>query len=222
MASHYLEDREKLNRLLGVQIALAVELLHVCERVMSGETDHRLLDTSQIESEATKRDAEIQDLSISIMALYQPVAQDLRHAVSSAKISADLSRIAKLVGNIMERLRDRGAVTEEPVPEDLVHLNELVCRVLDRAVESIKHQDPELANSVHPLEDDVDSLHQHLLFKLSQQMQNEPDDVRGLLDLFSCVHILERIADHAVNMCRNVVFLTTGTSASVQKAIYAG
>lgn len=222
MTTHYEIDRSNLDEAIRKQTELCSGTLQLCHQAMTKSTEEVEKTIRVADAEMLALDNDIQERSVSILALHQPFAENLRHAVSSSKVSSELRRISELTCNVLERLESWESTNNGPVPEDIVKLQQAVQAVFGRAQDALRAHNSEIAESVHPLEDRVDLQHEEILSKLSRRMQEEPDMVPGLLHLFSCCRILERLADHAVNLCRVIVFHQTGTSATGQKSAHAG
>jgi phosphate transport system protein len=153
---------------------------------------------------------EIDDLAISLLALQQPMAADLRFIIAAIKINTDLERMGDLAVNIAERAL---SLVNEPVVKamiDLPHIAGLVQSMVRKCLDSFVAKDPELARSVLASDDAVDSLRTASYHELISFMEKNPRNIRPAIDLLSVVRNLERISDHSTNIAEDVLFLAKG------------
>jgi len=153
---------------------------------------------------------EIDEFAVNLLALHQPMAQDLRFLVSSIKINTDLERMGDLAVNIANRAI---SLLDEPkvIPMiDIPHIAALVQSMVRKSLDSFVNRDVDLARSVLASDDAVDDLRNASFHELLSFMEKDPRNIRQSVDLLSVVRNLERIADHATNIAEDVLFLVKG------------
>ena len=153
---------------------------------------------------------EIDDAAVSLLALQQPMAVDLRFIISTIKINNDLERMGDLAVNIAERAL---SLLGEPVVKpmvDIPHIAALVQSMVRKCLDSFVNRDADLARSVLSSDNAVDELRNASFHELISFMERSPGNIRQAVDLLSVVRNLERIADHATNIAEDVLFLTKG------------
>ena len=150
---------------------------------------------------------EIDDRAFKLLALFQPVAVDLRSIVSAVKINSDLERIGDLAVNIAEAA-DR-YVSHAPVKPlvDLPKMAQLAVSMLHQALEAFVSEKIALAQSVLAEDDVLDNLKDQVFRDLLQIMIREPQTVEPGLDLILISRHLERVGDHATNVAEDVIFI---------------
>ena len=150
---------------------------------------------------------EIDDRAFKLLALFQPVAVDLRSIVSAVKINSDLERIGDLAVNIAEAA-DR-YVSHAPVKPlvDLPQMAKLAVSMLHQALEAFVSEKIALAQSVLAEDDVLDNLKDQVFRDLLQIMIREPQAVEPGLDLILISRHLERVGDHATNIAEDVIFI---------------
>jgi len=150
---------------------------------------------------------EIDDRAFKLLALFQPVAVDLRSIVSAVKINSDLERIGDLAVNIAEAA-DR-YVSHAPVKPlvDLPQMAKLAVSMLHQALEAFVSEKIALAQSVLAEDDVLDNLKDQVFRDLLQIMIREPQTVEPGLDLILISRHLERVGDHATNVAEDVIFI---------------
>ena len=145
------------------------------------------------------------------LALYQPVASDLRFVTSLLTINKDLERIADRAVNMAEqaiRVADEPLLNKQVI--DLQRESERVRRMLKLSLNALVEMDPELAECVMQADDEVDEIHRNVCEQVEQAILENPRDVRRLLEILSVSRQLERIADHAVNISEDVIYMVRG------------
>jgi phosphate transport system protein len=155
-------------------------------------------------------EVEIEEECLKIMALHQPVAVDLRFLVAVIKINNDLERIADEAVNIAERLT---IVLRHPRQEftfDSSMMAGKAERLLKMSLDSLVNLDLNLAREVISLDDEIDQL-DHLAYdEIKEAMKKNPTYMGYWINLFSVSRHIERIADHAVNIAEEVIYLIEG------------
>jgi phosphate transport system protein len=162
------------------------------------------------EARINEIEIEIDEFSINLLALQQPMAADLRLIVAALKINTDLERMGDLSVNIAQRAR---SLMEEPVIKpmiDIPHIAGLVQSMVRKALDAFVNRDPDLARSVLASDDAVDSLRTACYHELVSFMEKDPQNIKQALDLLAVTRNLERIADHSTNIAEDVLFLVKG------------
>jgi phosphate transport system protein len=171
------------------------------EVVISGD---RELDALEIE---------IEQLAISLLALQQPMARDLRFIISAIKASNDLERVGDHAVNIAQsalRLNDmRSIITPDPEIEDMARRARAM---LSDALDAFVRADGTLGRDVCKRDDQVDALHDSLFRILLTHMLEDPTTISAALELFLVSRNLERVADLATNIAEDAVYLAEGKS----------
>jgi len=155
-------------------------------------------------------EVELEEECLKVLALYQPVANDLRLVVALLKINNDLERIGDLAVNMAERaifLADQGGVA---IPEEYPLMAEKTQWMLQHALDSLVDLDPVLARRVCAMDDVVDELNRKMFEAFESQLGKGPEKLRPMLELLSAGRYLERAADHATNICEDVIYLVGG------------
>lgn len=152
----------------------------------------------------------VEEECLKMLALYQPVAVDLRRIISVLKINGDLERMADLAVNIAERVVCLGEAPGLPMPARLAEMTELTVKMVRQSLEAFMRLDAKLARSIIRQDDEVDRLNKGIIDELIALMRQKPELVTPGLSLFSAVRHLERIADHATNIAEDAVYLIEG------------
>ena len=200
------ELKQRILRMGGI-----VEDLFLRSIEALSERDRTLLaEANRIEAEIDAEEVQIEEDCLKLVALYQPVAGDLRFIASVLKINAELERMGDLALHIAERAHDLAAHPGVPVPPDLRRIAADVQRMVRSSLESLVHQDSELALQVLQADHEVDDLHRFMFQHVAQALRVNPNLAEPLLHLLSASRHLERIADSATNIAEDVYYLVEG------------
>ena len=183
---------------LAVEALLTRDLVKA-ESVIAGDNE---LDDLELETEA---------LAISLLALQQPLARDLRFIVSAIKVSSDLERVGDHAVNIAQSLQRLQAV---PVPVNPgPELRDMAVRargMLARALDAFVREDGALGRAVCRDDDEVDALHDSVFRILLTHMLADARTINASLELMLVSRNLERVADLATNIGEDAVYLAEG------------
>ena len=155
--------------------------------------------------------AELDQLTIDILARQQPVASDLRLMVGALRMSASLERMGDLAQHIAQLARYR--YPESAIPKGLkkifVRMGALDVEMASKIVELLSTQESRVIAEVRDLDDDLDELHAKVFEKvLSDKVST---DATGVVDATLASRYHERFGDHAVSIAKQVQFFLSGT-----------
>ncbi len=159
-------------------------------------------------------DEEVDDLEIQIdregvdiLMKFQPVASDMREVIASMKMSSNLERVADQVVSIARRAKK---LSEEPQLPELPLLQPMFDMAMGMFTDSVKYyadSDVEAARGMKPRDRELDQLNRSLTEAYSDCITKNVGRLKGYLNLIFICRILERIGDHATNVCEEVVFV---------------
>ena len=142
-----------------------------------------------------------------ILALYNPVAGDLREVVATMKMATNIERISDEAGNIARRARlvlQNGEVSEVNLIEPVY---QLAADLLRQSVRAFAEHDLESARQIDDQDDALDQAHNVLIKKLRRGMQQDPSYLKLYLDFMFMVRSLERVGDHATNIAEDTIYI---------------
>jgi phosphate transport system protein len=143
------------------------------------------------------------------LALFQPMAADLRAIVAAVKINTDLERVGDLAVNIAEA--GKRYLEHPPVKPliDIPRMGDIAQRMLRDALDAFVRRDVELAEAVLTEDDTLDALKTQIFRELLTFMLSDPSTIEPSLDLILVSRHLERIGDHATNIAEDVIFMVS-------------
>jgi phosphate transport system protein len=154
---------------------------------------------------------EVEELAISLLALQQPMARDLRFIISSIKVSNDLERVGDHAVNIAQsalRLMSNSTVIT-PVPE-IADMARRARAMLGDSLTAFIRADGALGRAVCRADDEVDALHNSVFRILVTHMMADGRAITPSLELLLVGRNLERVADLATNIGEDAVYLAEG------------
>lgn len=157
-----------------------------------------------------ENEVEVEEECLKILALYQPVAGDLRFVAAVIKINSELERIGDLASNIAERALQ--LLDEHPVqvPHEVAVMVDRTEAILTSALDALVQQDSVTARQVLAADDEIDDLYAGLISDLKGLIRADLEHLDATVLLFSVVRYLERLADHATNIAEDVLYMVEG------------
>jgi phosphate transport system protein len=155
-------------------------------------------------------EVEIEEECLKILALYQPVATDLRFIVASLKINNDLERIGDQAANISSRAVK--LIELEPVapPYDIRKITSHVQKMVRDSINSLIQQDAQMARDVLSADNLVDREYKNVFSNLHSRITENTAHTQQMILYLSVMRHLERIADYSTNIAEDVIYLAEG------------
>jgi phosphate transport system protein len=210
MTKHLQHDLERLKKEILAMGAMVEEAINKAIRSLTRRDAALARQVTDGDDAIDRKELEVEDACLKMLALHQPVAGDLRYIIAVLKVNNDLERMGDLAGNIAERALY--LVTHDPleVDVDFTRMVDTVRRMVAQSLDSLVHQDPRLARSVCAQDDQVDECQRHMFETLTAAMARDASTVERAVQLLSVSRHLERIADSATNIAEDVVFMVEG------------
>jgi len=210
MTSHWQREIEKLKKQIFQLSDLVKQNLEdaVCaiER-RDLELARRIHDSDDL---VDQRELDIEENCLKILALYQPVAIDLRFIVAVLKINSDLERIGDEAVNIAARAIYINSQLPVQSRIDFSGITEGVKRMLTQSLNALVNLDAQIAYEVRRSDDEVDEAVHRVFLDIKDKIRRNPENVDVLIDYARICRYLERIADHATNIAEDVIYMVEG------------
>ncbi len=155
-------------------------------------------------------EVDIEEDGLKMLALYQPVAIDLRFIIVTIKINNDLERIGDLAVNVAERAMFLANWRPLPIYFKFHAMGEITQSMLKRSLDSLVNTDVELARQVCADDDKVDAMNREVYQQVETGARDHPDDLEAFLHALGVSRHLERIADLATNISEDVIYMASG------------
>jgi phosphate transport system protein len=160
-----------------------------------------------------KIDAEehaIEQFAVRLLALRQPVANDLRQVVAALKVITDLERVGDYAANIAKRSLVINQVAGGFALSGLGQMARLVQQNLKTIIDAVGEADPQKAVSVWRADQAVDDLYNTIFRELITYMMEDARNISACTHLLFIAKNLERIGDHATNIAELTYYAITG------------
>ncbi len=155
-------------------------------------------------------EVDIEEDCLKFLALYQPVAADLRFIVATLKINNDLERVGDLAVNIAERVAFLARHRPPRTVLDFQLMASKSQRMLQLSLDALVKGDVVQAWDVCVADEEVDQLNREMFILIQKAILNNPDDLESLIHLLSISRHLERAADLASNVAEEVIYMVEG------------
>jgi phosphate transport system protein len=159
---------------------------------------------------------EVDEMAYELLAKEQPMAIDLRFILAVIKINGDLERIGDQSMSIAIRTSDLLERPEVDLPIDVEGMAEYASRMIRSAIQALLDADAKVADSVLIMDDEIDHMNRVAYDELMQGMQEKPEIALQALNAIVIARNLERIADHATNIAKDVIFWVRGADVRHQ------
>lgn len=216
MQEHIVKSFDEQLNALKEKIKLTAR---ACEEQLSGSSKAVAVFDKDLAGAVIKKDQEINRLqreieeeSVKIIGLRQPMAVDLRFLLTCIKTASELERIADYAANISKRV---GELNQPPLEEHSVIIVELIGMCSDMlrgAVDSFLDWDMDHALKVWHMDNAVDRKFARLMTMLRDLMQNNYEPVEDITQLIFMGRCCERIGDHITNIAEDIYFMVNGRS----------
>ncbi|MBT4482866.1 MAG: phosphate signaling complex protein PhoU [Candidatus Latescibacteria bacterium] len=157
-----------------------------------------------------QREVQLEEECLKILALYQPVANDLRFIIAVMKINNDLERISDLAVNIAERAEFLATRETTGIPFDFSLMADKVQEMLRNSIHALVTLDLKLAHEVCAADDKVDDLNREMYHIVEDSVRRNPENIKELLHYLGVSRHLERIADSATNIAEDIIYMIDG------------
>jgi phosphate transport system protein len=206
---HFQEELEHLKERILAMGGLAEDRVETAVEALVTAEPSRLEAIVKGDEPINQLHVEIDGLAFRLLALYQPMASDLRVIVAALKINADLERVGDMAVNIAEAaLRYLEHPPVKPLL-DLPRMADLAQAMLRDALDAFVRRDTALAQSVLDRDDTLDGFKATIIRDLLALMVQNPDVIEGAMELILISRHLERIGDHATNIAEDIIFVVS-------------
>ncbi len=155
---------------------------------------------------------EIEELVYEILTRFQPLASDLRRVIMAMKIAGELERVADQAVNIAQVTEFlKGKKLIKPLV-DIPKMAQIATDMMARSMRAYFDEDVELAKQVWLVDDQVDELDRLIVDDIEEVIKKYPTDevIKQSERIILVSRAIERIADHATNICEETVYMLLG------------
>ena len=189
-------------KLVISQVANAGEAILIFDKDLAAKVNRR---EKRVDAYELKIDGYIEN----IIALYQPVAVDLRFVLAVFKINSNLERIADFANGISHILVDNPSVIldAEVISDSRLHnMIKQVNEMLAQGLEAFENEKTNFAAAIFNEDSHVDEINDNAVKIIANYIQKNPDRAYECLELIGIFRKLERIGDHCANIAEEIFF----------------
>ena len=164
----------------------------------------------EADHEIDRLEVQTEEECLKALALYQPVAQDLRFVVAALKMTDELERMGDLAANIAKRAI---SLAERPSVALVFEFDDMATRtvwMVKQALSALIERDTELAREVWLADDAVDAIHAGAQVAIKQALRANPADADQWVDWLVVERFTERLADQAKSIAKDVLYMVEG------------
>ena len=210
MQRHFHEELEALKQTLLAMGGLVEDQIRRVMKALLERDDVMAQEVVERDRQVNTYDVEVDEQCVSLLALYQPAAGDLRFITTAMKIVTDLERIGDQAVNIAQRVLELNREPQLKPYIDLPRMAEQAQRMVKESLDAFVARDTALARQVCGEDSEVDLLKEQIFRELLTFMMEDPRTIPRAIRLILISRFMERVADHATNIGEMVVYLVEG------------
>ncbi|WP_320174182.1 phosphate signaling complex protein PhoU [Maridesulfovibrio sp.] len=214
--AHFIKKMDDLKVQVLRMSSMAETALHSSVKALAECNAELAEDVIMNDIKINELECELDEHNLSLLALDQPMARDLRFIVGAMRISSNLERIGDQAVNLAHRAVFLSTRPPLPFNQQLDQICSVASEMVSKAVKAFADEDHELAAQVCGMDNEADALNVRILKGLIENMVSETRIVERGVHLIMAASSLERIADQATNIAESVIFITKGVNIKHQ------
>ena len=194
-----------------------VQLAQAVEAMLKRDVD---LASSVIDNDKIIDDLErqVDSQAINLVALRQPMAEDLRMIIATLKIATNLERVGDYAKNIAKRSVTLSQSTHVgSTANTIARMSGLVQNMIKNVLDAYLARDAERADDIRLRDQEVDQIHSSLFRELLTYMMEDPRKITSCTHQLFIAKNVERIGDHITGIAEQVVFVVRGEAPSADR-----
>ncbi len=210
MQRHFDEELNEIRKKLVQMAGLAEMLVSRSIQILVDRNKDLAEEVWPAEGEVNKKQLDIDEDCLRLLALHQPMATDLRFLVSTLRITGELERIADQAVNITEAAL---VLIEKPEVKPLIDIPKMAViasEMVKDGLNSFVEKNIRLAQMVLERDNQVDAYKDQIFRELLTYMLSDPKSIERAIELILISRHLERIADHATNIAEDAIYYVEG------------
>lgn len=164
----------------------------------------------EADAEIDRMEVDVEEECLKVLALYQPVAADLRFVVAVLKINNDLERMGDLARNIAKRVAYLASHERIELPAEFRSMASKAQTMVRLSLDALVNRDTLIARQIRDDDDEVDAMQRIIRDRIESQIKQKPEKLDLYMRLMSVSRHLERLADMATNVAEDVIYMVEG------------
>lgn len=204
------EQLKRLDNIIAEMGGLAELQLSEAILAMVRRDTERALKVTGTDARIDEMEAAVDQQAISMLALRQPMAKDLREIIGALKTSAMLERIGDYAKNVAKRTVVLVEMPPVPSAQTVARLGNLALELVKDVLDAYLSRDSDKAQALRMRDKELDALYTSIFRELLTYMMEDPRSITSCTHLLFIAKNFERIGDHATNIAEVVNFLVEG------------
>jgi phosphate transport system protein len=204
------EELKHLTQVIAQMGGLAEAQLQMAIEALARRDAESAKEVVQHDARINALEGEIDVLTVRVLALRQPMAQDLREVVAALKISSDIERIGDYAANVAKRTLALVQMPSVQPVHAIPRMGRLVQEQFKEVLDAYVDHDSAKAIRVWQRDEEVDEMYTSLFRELLTYMMEDPRNITPCTHLLFIAKNIERIGDHATNIAETIYFLVHG------------
>ncbi|MEM1298264.1 MAG: phosphate signaling complex protein PhoU [Pseudomonadota bacterium] len=210
IVSAFDEDLRAISSRIAEMGGLAEEQLTSAIEALENRDGELAEEVIQSDKRLDQMELELEQAAIQLMALRQPMANDLRDVVAALKIASALERIGDLAKNVAKRTRVLNQEPHAKVTSSIGRMGKQVLQLMAETLDAYTARDPALSVSVWKRDVEIDEMHNSIFRELTTYMMEDQRTIGLCAQLLFVVKNFERIGDHCTFIAEMTYFVVEG------------
>ncbi|MCE2509483.1 MAG: phosphate signaling complex protein PhoU [Alphaproteobacteria bacterium] len=206
----YDDELSRLNREIVEMGGMAESQLAASMRALNEQNDELAASIIEEDDKVDELNFDIDQFAVQLLALRQPMAEDLRSIVGALKTSSDLERIADYAANVAKRVIAMDDYPPARLTAGIPRMAVLVQPMIKDVLDAYVAHDAEKAMEVWHRDIEVDDMYMSLFREFLTYMMEDPRNITPCTHLLFMAKNIERIGDHVTNIAETIYFLVHG------------
>lgn len=208
-------ELEELHQKVGVYGTFALNMLKESIDAFENKDVTKAERVTEKKKELKALFIPLEDSLFQYMALYQPVARDMREIAASIRLIYNFERVGRMGYDIAQTTMVLSRCCELKDSPNLVTMGNLVTRMIEDALISFQERSITNVTTMQERDNEVDILYCKILADFIGKMQEEKDHVPVLTRYVIIDRYLERCGDQACNMAEMILYMITGERVEI-------
>ena len=204
------EQLRRLNEIILRMGGLAEAALSAAMQAVTKRDVDLAAEIVRDDAKIDELNCEVDELAVRLLALRQPMANDLREIVAALRISADVERIGDYAANIAKRAIAMSEMRPSRSLPGIARMGRLAQRLIKEVLDAYAEKNPEKAVTVWARDEEIDDAYNSLFRETLTYMMEDARAITPSTHLLFIAKNIERIGDHATNVAETIYFMVKG------------
>lgn len=210
MGLHLEKEIHKLKRQMSKICTLVEENVRMAIESVNEKNCSLALEVIERDDTIDRKEIELEEECLKILALHQPVAADLRHVIAYLKMNNDLERIGDLAVSMAKRSLMLAKEKDIHASVDFSIMMHKTRDMLKKGIDALFNMDEALAYEVYHAEEELNLCKKNIIEQVIPMIKDNPEDIEYFLNIIAIARHLKRIADYITNITEDLIYMISG------------